>query len=174
MIKTYYLRKIRVGYGYSQAKVARGIGISPQVYHRYESGQRKLNLETLDKLAEFYGLSVMHFLLERPKKEYLPDWENDLQPHAYRKRKPPHEYSMVDLSYQFENLFIECNAAYRRMRNAVKKLSKQLKKEEVRYKDSEEVKMLKEDYKKLKSQLNDFRDTIKFILEQKMAYIFKK
>lgn len=174
MFKRDYLKKIRVGYGFSQAKVARGIGLSPQVYNRYENGQRKLNLQTIEKLAEFYGLSIFHFLSEAPEKKFLPDWELELDFLGNQKRDELFNYSMVDLSYQFEELFIKCNDAYSEMRNAVKRHSKKLKKENIKYSDSQEIIELKHRFRMLKDQLDYYREMIELILKQKIKFIYRK
>lgn len=46
----------------SQQEVADYLGITRQAYSHYEVGRRKPDYETLLKLAEFYGVSVLDLL----------------------------------------------------------------------------------------------------------------
>ena len=46
----------------SQQQVADYLGITRQAYSHYEVGRRKPDYETLLKLAEFYGVSVLELM----------------------------------------------------------------------------------------------------------------
>lgn len=52
------LRLARTRLGKSQMEVAQDIGISNAALSNYELGYREPDLDTLDKLASYYGLSV--------------------------------------------------------------------------------------------------------------------
>lgn len=58
------LRAIREGSGDTQADVARLLGISRKAYGMYESGQRRIDLNDLKRVADHYGVSLTYFLGE--------------------------------------------------------------------------------------------------------------
>lgn len=174
MIIEGYLKKIRLSFGYSQAKVARGIEISPQSYNRYERGERKLNLEIVEKLANFYNVSVLHFLSISPEKEFIPEWELEDQPNWMRNKNPLHTYSLVDIAYQFEECFIKVNDAYKKYRSAVKSHSKNLRNNNEKYYVSLEINDLKSEYKKYKEQLKYYQEMNNLIIGEKLKYILSR
>ncbi len=58
------LRKIREQRGFQQKQVALEIGIGTTNYNRIENGQREASIEVLDKLANYYGITIdeiVHF-----------------------------------------------------------------------------------------------------------------
>lgn len=61
------LKTIREKKRISQQDVANYLGITRQAYSHYEVGRRKPDYETLLKLAEFFGVSVLD-LLEKTEK----------------------------------------------------------------------------------------------------------
>ncbi len=52
------LKKLRIERGISQKEVADGVGCSPTVYSRYETGERQPSIEMLISLSKFFGVSV--------------------------------------------------------------------------------------------------------------------
>lgn len=52
------LRLARTRLGKSQVEVAQEIGLSNAALSNYESGYREPDLDTLDKLASYYNLSI--------------------------------------------------------------------------------------------------------------------
>lgn len=56
------LKAVREKKHVSQQEVADYLGITRQAYSHYEVGRRKPDYETLLKLAEFYGVSVLDLL----------------------------------------------------------------------------------------------------------------
>lgn len=46
----------------TQEEVGKLLGITKQAYYRYEKGRRKLSIETLNILANYYGVTVDYFL----------------------------------------------------------------------------------------------------------------
>ena len=52
------LQQLRKNIGYYQKDVALQMGIKPRSYQCYELGEHNPNIETLCKLAAFYGVSV--------------------------------------------------------------------------------------------------------------------
>jgi transcriptional regulator with XRE-family HTH domain len=69
------LKKIREQRGHQQKQVAIEIGIGTTNYNRVENGQREASIEVLDKLANFYGITIddiVHFEDKRlPPKEIV-------------------------------------------------------------------------------------------------------
>lgn len=59
------LKKIRTEKGLIKREVAEGVGITERTYISYEYGRTEPNMETLSKLADFYGIST-DYLLGRP------------------------------------------------------------------------------------------------------------
>lgn len=54
-----YLRK---KYGHTQADLSKVIGMSAQMVGHYECGRHPMSLDTIKKLAEFYGVSESYLL----------------------------------------------------------------------------------------------------------------
>ncbi len=52
------LKELRTLRNISQKTVADGIGCSPTVYSRYETGERQPSIEMLISLSKFFGVSV--------------------------------------------------------------------------------------------------------------------
>lgn len=59
------LKSIRQSYGYSQTKVAEYLGIQPSGYNHYESGRNRPSVDTLNKLAKLYGVSIEELIGEK-------------------------------------------------------------------------------------------------------------
>lgn len=57
------LKELRLERGLSQSDVACGIGCSPVVYSRYETGSRQPSIDMLISLAKFFNVTT-DFLLE--------------------------------------------------------------------------------------------------------------
>ncbi len=58
------LKRIREQRGLQQKQVALEIGIGATNYNRVENGQREASIEVLDKLANYYGITIddiVHF-----------------------------------------------------------------------------------------------------------------
>ena len=55
------LKKIRKKSNKTQEEVAEYLGITKQAYFRYEKGSRRISLDTLIKLTEYFNLSSDHF-----------------------------------------------------------------------------------------------------------------
>ncbi len=55
------LKKIRKKSNKTQEEVAEYLGITKQAYFRYEKGSRKISLDTLIKLTEYFNLSSDYF-----------------------------------------------------------------------------------------------------------------
>ena len=58
------LKRIREQRGLQQKQVALEIGIGTTNYNRVENGQREASIEVLDKLANYYGITIddiVHF-----------------------------------------------------------------------------------------------------------------
>lgn len=59
------LKKLRESKGLTKKQTALELGISERAYITYEYGEREPKLETLQKLADFYGVTT-DYLLGRP------------------------------------------------------------------------------------------------------------
>lgn len=162
------MKNMRIDNGFSQAKVSHGLGLSPQSYNRYEKGDRKPNLELIYGLAKFYNVSVIHFLAVVPTKEFIPEHELNKLPRWMQIRKNHHEYSLFDIAYQFEEIYLKTNSVYRKFRNAKKNISKKSKRENKKFNETAEIKKLREEYESLREQLSYYQDTFKMILSEKM------
>ena len=55
------LKKIRKKSNKTQEEVAEYLGITKQAYFRYEKGSRRISLDTLIKLTEYFNLSSDYF-----------------------------------------------------------------------------------------------------------------
>ncbi len=60
------LKELRKQKGLSQEEAANALGISMRAYQNYEYGQREPNIEMINKLADFYGVTT-DYLLGRPE-----------------------------------------------------------------------------------------------------------
>ena len=56
------LRKIRKKTKLKQCQVAQALGLTPQIYSRYERGEREPSFEILIKMADFFGVTVDELL----------------------------------------------------------------------------------------------------------------
>jgi transcriptional regulator with XRE-family HTH domain len=74
------LKRIREQRGYQQKQVAIEIGIGTTNYNRVENGQREASIEVLDKLANFYGITIDNIVHFEDKK--LPPKEIVIQDKA--------------------------------------------------------------------------------------------
>ena len=61
------LKSLRIEAKLTQAEVAKKVGVSQPQYARWEAGKRKPTSETLQKFADFFGVSM----------DYLAGKEND-------------------------------------------------------------------------------------------------
>ncbi len=60
------LKKLRAQRSLSQKAVADGVGCSPTVYSRYETGERQPSIEMLLALSKFFNVSV-DYLIGNPE-----------------------------------------------------------------------------------------------------------
>ena len=67
------LREIREQSGFNQSEVAAELGISRQSYNFYENGKRDPDTLTLQKIADFFGVTIDYLVgrntSEKPKKK---------------------------------------------------------------------------------------------------------
>ncbi len=73
------LKKLRAQRSLSQKAVADGVGCSPTVYSRYETGERQPSIEMLLALSKFFNVSV-DYLIGNPEMTvpYFSDAEIEL------------------------------------------------------------------------------------------------
>ena len=62
MMKYENIRSLRIDNGYTQKHIAEQLGVSQNTYSQYEIGVLNYPIEALEKLADFYGVSVDYLL----------------------------------------------------------------------------------------------------------------
>ena len=62
MMKYENIRSLRIDNGYTQKQIAEQLGVSQNTYSQYEIGVLNYPNEALEKLADFYGVSVDYLL----------------------------------------------------------------------------------------------------------------
>ena len=62
MMRYENIRNLRVDNGYTQKKIAEYLGVSQNTYSQYEIGVLNYPIEALEKLADFYNVSVDYLL----------------------------------------------------------------------------------------------------------------
>ncbi|MCD7872383.1 MAG: helix-turn-helix domain-containing protein [Clostridiales bacterium] len=65
------IKNLRNRRNLSQSEVANALGVSLRAYQNYEYGQREPNIEIINKLADFYGVTT-DYLLGRETGEAEP------------------------------------------------------------------------------------------------------
>jgi transcriptional regulator with XRE-family HTH domain len=68
-LKIERLRLLREKRGLSQGEAAKRMGIVRTTYSNYEAGNREPDIETLNKMAKFYDVSIDYLLGNEVKKE---------------------------------------------------------------------------------------------------------
>lgn len=63
------LKKLRKEGKLTQKDIATFLNISQPAYQQFESGKKKMNLETMEKLADYFNVSTDYLL----GKTYIPD-----------------------------------------------------------------------------------------------------
>ena len=56
------IRNLRIDHGYTQKTIAEHLGVSQNTYSQYEIGVLNYPIEVLEKLADFYEVSVDYLL----------------------------------------------------------------------------------------------------------------
>lgn len=90
------LKEIRKQQNKNQQEIAKLLNTTQASYSRYELEQSEPNLETLCKLADFYGVT-MDYLIGRDFKNelgYLNDSEKELL-NAFRQLKPINQIKII-------------------------------------------------------------------------------
>ena len=73
------LKELRKSRRLTQAQVSAGINCSVPTYSRYENGVRQPSLETLERLADFYEVSLDYLYGRTPPDEAaLSSYERDM------------------------------------------------------------------------------------------------
>ena len=62
------LRKLRIEYNYSEEKIANVIGISKNIYIKYELSNKPLPLWLLIKISKIYNTSIDYIVCETDDK----------------------------------------------------------------------------------------------------------
>lgn len=71
------LKKLRESRGLMQKDVANALGISPAAYSLYEKGQREPKFDFLQKIADYFGVSVEYLMTGEEKKGTETYYIND-------------------------------------------------------------------------------------------------
>ena len=72
ILKYENIRNLRIDNGYTQKQIAAYLGISQNTYSQYEVGVLNYSVDTLEKLADFYGVSVDYLLGRTNEKKPYP------------------------------------------------------------------------------------------------------
>lgn len=72
ILKYENIRNLRIDNGYTQKQIAAYLGISQNTYSQYEVGVLNYSVDTLEKLADFYGVSVDYLLGRTNEKRPYP------------------------------------------------------------------------------------------------------
>ena len=72
ILKYENIRKLRTDMGSTQKQIAEVLGVSQNTYSQYEIGVLNYPVDTLVKLADFYGVSVDYLLGRTDVKEPYP------------------------------------------------------------------------------------------------------
>lgn len=70
------LKSLRLEHHLTQTKIAKDLDITQQQYAKWESGERKPNSDTLEKLADYFVVST-DYLLGRKNKAFEESIEDD-------------------------------------------------------------------------------------------------
>ncbi len=66
------LKKLRESKGLMQKEVAEDLGISPAAYSLYEKGQREPKFDFLEKIANYFGVTIDYLMTGMEKTKTLP------------------------------------------------------------------------------------------------------
>ena len=72
------LKELREQAGYSQYSLADAFGISQSTIGNWEAGKREPNFETMQRLADFFGVTVDYLLGRDTEKAPAPDGERQV------------------------------------------------------------------------------------------------
>ena len=72
ILKYENIRSLRIDGGYTQRQIAEVLGVSQNTYSQYEIGVVNYSVEALEKLADFYCVSVDYLLGRTSVKEPYP------------------------------------------------------------------------------------------------------
>lgn len=90
------LKELRKQQKLTQEEIAKTLNTTQQTYQRYEIEQSEPNLETLCKLADYYGVTLDYLVGRDFKNElgYLNDSEKELL-NSFRKLKPINQIKII-------------------------------------------------------------------------------
>ncbi len=95
------LKKIRKKNNLTQLTIAKELGIATNTYSQYESGKRKPSIETLQKLADFYNVSI----------DSLINGDSNEQPEIAKKISQLSNKNIIKVSNYIEELDAQSNYA---------------------------------------------------------------
>ena len=73
ILKYENIRNLRIDRGYTQREIAKILGVNQNTYSQYEIGVLNYSVESLEKLADFYSVSVDYLLGRTAVKEPYPE-----------------------------------------------------------------------------------------------------
>ena len=73
ILKYENIRNLRIDRGYTQREIANVLGVNQNTYSQYEIGVLNYSVESLEKLADFYSVSVDYLLGRTAVKEPYPE-----------------------------------------------------------------------------------------------------
>ena len=72
LLKYENIRSLRIDRGYTQKQIAEYLNVRQNTYSQYEIGVLNFQVDALEKLADFYGVSVDYLLGRTAVKEPYP------------------------------------------------------------------------------------------------------
>lgn len=54
------LKELRIKFGYTQADISALLGVGQSLISKYESGERQVSIDTLEKLGDLYCCDLVH------------------------------------------------------------------------------------------------------------------
>lgn len=139
----------------TKADVAKALDITPQVYGRYELGQREPSLEIIAKLSNFYQISTDYFIFSHKEVEHNQKSE------------------MLQLIQKFEKMIEPAMLACKQYRSAGKVAQANIKKGTYSKYSYEEINALEMHCLDFKSVLKDIEKRIVTIFKEKRSILSK-
>ena len=100
------IKEMRIKNRISQAELGRIVGVERSTICQYESGKRKPDIDSLNKMAEYFNVSV-DFLIGRSFEMTIPieKWHSSLQ-EDYAKAD---DFEKVYMEYKYGGVIFECD-----------------------------------------------------------------
>lgn len=81
------LRELRINKGYSQQELADAVGVTKAAISKYETGQRRINGDYLEKLAIFFQVEPLYLMTGKTSTDFARECEKDREAAMEKERK---------------------------------------------------------------------------------------